>query len=115
MKEVLFPVLLSALVIPGAGQLYNKEKAKGWVLMLLTAAVTLSFFFGLTAAVARVLPATPSILSTEEIKAIVTRVMTEHETFVSSFGWLTTGIWVYSVLDAYWGARSKRGNTSKAE
>lgn len=55
------------------------------------------------------------MLSNLEVRALVTRIMVEHEGFVSSFGWLMTGIWVYGVLDAYWGARAKRGNASKVE
>jgi hypothetical protein len=110
MKEILVPVLLSAFLLPGAGQMYNKERLKGLVLMILTGDVTLAFSFGLTAVLAKELPPAPTVLSNLEVRALVTRIMVEHEGFVSSFGWLMTGIWVYGVLDAYWGARARSKN-----
>jgi hypothetical protein len=56
MKKIIFPVLLSALVVPGAGQIYNKEKGKGIVLMSLFFLVILGFMVSVTVSLSAVIP-----------------------------------------------------------
>ena len=106
MNRLWIPVLLSAFVMPGAGQMYNKERAKGLVLIFLTLGVMAGFAIGLTLAMSQILP--PGMIPTElETRAMVTRLSVEHATFFSAFGWLSLAIWGFAVLDAYWGARDR--------
>ncbi len=106
MNRLWIPILLSAFVMPGAGQLYNKERAKGLVLILLTLGVMAGFSIGLALAMSQILP--PGAIPTElEMRAMATRLSVERATFFSSFGWLTFAIWAFGVLDAYWGARDR--------
>lgn len=104
MKEILFPVLLSALVAPGAGQFYNKEKVKGFVLMALFFLVILGFILTLSFALSAMLPAA-MMVSPEQVRDMVEEIIEQKSGFITTFWYLTLAIWVYGILDAYLGAR----------
>lgn len=104
MKEILFPVLLSAFVVPGAGQIYNKEKAKGVVLMVLFFLVIAGFMVTLTVSLSALLPP-DMIVSPEQVRGLVEGIMEEKSGFITSFWYLTLAIWAYGILDAYLGAK----------
>lgn len=104
MKEILFPVLLSALVVPGAGQIYNKEKGKGVVLMVLFFFVILGFMMTLTVSLAALIPP-DMMVSPEHVRGMVEGIIEEKSGFITAFWYLTLAIWAYGILDAYLGAR----------
>ncbi|MBL8023831.1 MAG: hypothetical protein JNK54_06065 [Elusimicrobia bacterium] len=104
MKEIIFPVLLSAFVIPGAGQIYNKEKAKGVALMVLFFLVIMGFMMTVTVALAAFLPL-DGVVSPEQVRGFVEQIVEERTAFVNTFWYLTLAIWGYGILDAYLGAR----------
>ena len=104
MKDYLFPILLSALVVPGAGQIYNKEKVKGLILMALFLLVFLGFAITVSVSLAALLPPT-MVVTPEQMRGMVENVMEERSGFMTTFVYLTVAIWGYGILDAYLGAR----------
>ena len=106
MKDYVFPILLSALVVPGAGQIYNKEKGKGVVLMALFFLVILGFMMTLSVSLAALLPPDLTV-SPEQVRGLVEGIMEEKSEFITTFWYLTLAIWGYGVLDAYLGARDR--------
>ncbi|MBL0058155.1 MAG: hypothetical protein IPP35_03395 [Elusimicrobia bacterium] len=76
MKEILYPVLLSALVSPGAGQLYNKEKVKGVILMVLFFLVIFGFMITMSVSLSALLPASLEV-SPEQVRGMVETVLEE--------------------------------------
>ena len=93
--------------MPGAGQLYNKERAKGFLLIGLTTAVMLAFFVGVTLALARIIPPGATSLTPTEASALMHRLMAEHKSYFLAFQYLALAIWGYGVVDAYLGARDR--------
>ena len=104
MKDYLFPILLSALVVPGAGQIYNKEKVKGVVLMILFLLVIFGFMITLSVSLAALLPPDMAV-SPEQVRDLVEGIVEERSGFITAFWYLTLAIWGYGILDAYLGAR----------
>ncbi len=104
MKDYLFPILLSALVVPGAGQIYNKEKVKGVVLMILFLLVIFGFMITLSVSLAALLPPDMAV-SPEQVRDLVEGIVEERSGFITTFWYLTLAIWGYGILDAYLGAR----------
>lgn len=106
MKDYLFPILLSALVVPGAGQMYNKEKGKGVVLMVLFFLVIFGFVITLSVSLGALLP--PGLtVSPEQVRGLMEGILEEKSGFITTFWYLTLAIWGYSILDAYLGARDR--------
>lgn len=103
-KDYLFPVLLSALVIPGAGQFYNKDKTKGLILLSLFVLVILGFMVSLSVSLAQMLPP-GGVVAPEQLQGLAQELMDNHGTFIRTFWYLVLAIWGYSVIDAYLGAR----------
>ena len=106
MKKIWMPILLSAFVIPGAGQLYNREKVKGWILIGLTVLVVVSAFIGVMAALLAIIPP-GTVVTQEQTQALMNRLMVEKGTYFSSFSYLILAIWGYGILDAFLGARDR--------
>jgi hypothetical protein len=104
MKEYLFPILLSALVVPGAGQIYNKEKVKGVLLMVLFFLVIVGFMITISVSLAAQLSPNMAV-SPEQVRIMVETIIDEKSGFITSFWYLTLAIWGYGILDAYLGAR----------
>jgi hypothetical protein len=102
-SEVLIPVLLSAAVWPGAGQIRNRELVKG----VLLAGLTLSLLGALLVRIASDLwpliaqPPDAGVL-VPVVETAVTRALVGHTILLT----LLAGLWVYSILDAFFVARS---------
>lgn len=112
MRQLLIPVLLSAFLGPGAGQLYNRNYKKGFFLLT----VVLLGLVGLFAAF--VVIAKEEIIKSEEIllmpgfeAALAQKIMQEHSLPLTLFKWGFVVIWCYSVVDAYLVGSRKRGTT----
>ncbi len=111
MRRTYTAVLLSAFVLPGAGQIYNKERKKGYALVLLLGAVVFAFSIGLGLAMAQIMPPDATVLSKEETQALAQRILNERGGYLQAFFYLTMAIWIYGVVDAYLGAREREGVT----
>jgi hypothetical protein len=103
-KDYLFPILLSALVVPGAGQFYNKEKTKGLILLSLFVLVILGFMVSLSVSLAQMLPP-GGVVAPEQLQVMAEELMENQGAFIRTFWYLVLAIWGYSIIDAYLGAR----------
>jgi Na+-driven multidrug efflux pump len=100
MRRALAAVLLSALVFPGLGQLYNQDRKKGIILVLLA-----NLLLGFLLLVALVLFSRqymtvyyPAPLTGEILRPLLVDVAT-HPLFILAFC-LLVGLWVFAAVDA---------------
>lgn len=107
MKNVLIPVLLSAFVLPGAGQLHNKEKIKGVLFIVLFTGLSVALVGVTVWGVLPLLPPGGSPVSMLEVRALTTRLMVEKGTAIETVWWALIAVWVYGILDAFLGARAR--------
>ncbi|MBK6880757.1 MAG: hypothetical protein IPO76_04450 [Elusimicrobia bacterium] len=114
MKNLLIPVLLSALVLPGAGQMFNREKIKGVALMVLFLALSVALCVLVVFAVLPHIPRDGSTMSYLEVQALGTRVMVEKGRSIEATWWAMITVWAFGILDAFLGARARaRANAPK--
>lgn len=113
MRTVWVPVLLSALVWPGAGQLYNREVRKGIILGALTFLLCLSFTMGAELQILDRLP--PEALSANwvqthwaQVRSVMDDVLKQKSSYVMTFNLLMFAAWLFSVVDAYLTAQERR-------
>jgi hypothetical protein len=108
LKNLLIPVLLSAFVMPGAGQIFNKEKVKGFIFMGLFLVLSVALVVVIVAAMLPLFP-TEGVapLSMDEARAFATRVWVERGAAIQAVWWGLIAVWVYGILDAFWGARAR--------
>lgn len=100
MKRAIIALLLSALIFPGLGQLYNRDLKKGLFLVLLaTLGVTVFFLGGLILLNYEYAARYPAPLDRELLKELLWQVG-QHPVIVCAFG-LLLGVWIYAVLDAF--------------
>jgi hypothetical protein len=103
--DVLLPVLLSAAVFPGAGQLRNGDRGKGIALIV----ATLAFLLGATALIVSDLM--PLVRDPPELGVLVP-IVTAAVTATLGTHALALGVlvalWVYSIVDAYFVASARR-------
>ena len=98
------PVLLSALAVPGAGQIRNGEVAKGIALVVASLGLFGILFVRILADLWPVIVA-PHDLTTlvPDVNSAVTRALSGHGLLVA----LLVVVWVYAVADAFWVARGR--------
>jgi len=114
MRSIFTAMVLSALIIPGAGQLYNREKVKGFIFIGLFVLVLLGFIISITSSLMGMIPlgVTPS---PDEVKIYVTRISEQRGDFLTAFWYLILAIWGFSILDAFLGARDRLLKDKKKE
>jgi O-antigen/teichoic acid export membrane protein len=107
MRRVLAAVLLSALVFPGLGQLYNQDHRKGIILVLLA-----NLLLGLLLLVGLILLSReymtvfyPAPLTLEVLRPLLVDTVT-HPLFLLPFC-LLVGLWAFATVDA--GRQAARG------
>jgi TM2 domain-containing membrane protein YozV len=107
MAEILIPVLLSLLLGPGVGQLYNREYRKGGYLIALSLIVLIAAFFWFWKAVRPDLPPDLAEMDPMAINTVMresaNRVVQLRGKTISIYYFILIGLWVYSVVDAYFG------------
>ncbi|MFP3868231.1 MAG: hypothetical protein ACLFUU_08730 [Desulfobacteraceae bacterium] len=100
MKRSLIAVLLSGLIFPGLGQLYNRDLKKGLCLILLaTLGVTVIFLGGLILLNYEYAAIYPAPLTRPVFQEIALRIL-QHPLILIAIS-LFLGVWVYAVLDAF--------------
>lgn len=107
MKQVLFAVLLSALVWPGAGQIYNREFTKGLILIGLTLLFGLSLLINVGREIAQNLPPDMIHFDIAQARALSEDILSRNSGFLLTFNTLMFVTWIYSIVDAFLGARDK--------
>lgn len=117
MAEIIIAVLLSLLLGPGVGQLYNREYKKGAIFIATSMVVLMAALYWFGKAVMPYIPTDIAALDTvalAEIKknAIDNVIKAQGATFYT-YQAILAGLWIYSAIDAYFGA--VRRNKAKAE
>ncbi len=115
-KSPLWPTLLSALVIPGAGQIYNQEIPKGLLLMSAFFGAIVWFSQVVTTHLLNVLPGKPEdwIKNQAAFYGAIMSLVNQQASMFMTFQLLLFLLWTYSVIDAYMiaKARAKRAAES---
>jgi hypothetical protein len=109
MAMILIPVLLSTLLGPGVGQLYNKEFKKGFAMIAISLALLFAFSVWLTKAATVYLPSDINTVDHTVLRGIIQdHIVKEHTGTFYTYEVLLAGIWVYGVIDAYIGGMRRR-------
>ncbi len=113
MAAVIIPVLLSLLLGPGVGQLYNKEYKKGVILIVGSALVLAIAGVWYYKAVQFYMPADMStIADPQALQELMTKATTELNAnsgfTLLFFKGVLILVWLYGVVDAYLVADRKR-------
>lgn len=114
LKTPFWPALLSAVVAPGIGQIFNREMKKGFFLL----ACTMGSFFWFTKVIgdrlSLILPGTPEQWSQDQEKLIeaITALGQETPFMFLLFRILMIMLWGFGIIDAYLTAKNKK-NESK--
>ena len=108
MKKIIIAVLLSLLIGPGVGQLYNREFKKGWLLIGFTAVIFILFFGTLTKAAMQMLPPGSAMMTPEIAQEIVQKIFEKNPRPFYLFKFILIIAYAYSIVDAYKGASPKK-------
>jgi arabinogalactan oligomer/maltooligosaccharide transport system permease protein len=102
MKKTLTSPLLSALVIPGAGQLNNRQYVKG-VIMIVVVLVSLSaFIIKICRDVLSIISSTgQDKMSPDNISQLAIQVQQKNAGIIVMLMLLFLVVWIYGIIDAY--------------
>lgn len=105
-----WPALLSGLVAPGLGQIYNREYRKGSLLLFASIGSFIWFSRTVTQAISLLLPGTPDQWTLNEgaFRGAVTKVVSQNPNMFVTFEVLIIVVWAFATLDAYFTARRLR-------
>jgi hypothetical protein len=110
--DIAIPVLLSLLLGPGVGQLYNKDYKKGGYLIGLSLVVLGGACVWFVKAMSPFLP--PDLTTIDKatlqpfVENAVRQVVTGHGHTLATYQTILLVLWVYSVVDAYRVAQRRR-------
>jgi hypothetical protein len=107
MRQIVLAVRLSAVVWPGAGQLYNREFQKGFILIGLTLLFGLSLFMTAGVGIAKHMPPDATTFDMAQARILSDTIVRENAKFFTTFNLLMMATWIYSIVDAYLGARDR--------
>jgi hypothetical protein len=108
MKQVIIATLLSGLIGPGVGQLYNKDYKKGWFMIGISLFIVIAFISQVTKAAMMLLPPDATQISVEMVQQIQQNIFKEHPRPFQLFRIVMLGIWSVSIIDAFFGAEKKQ-------
>jgi hypothetical protein len=104
-SDIILPVLLSLILGPGMGQLYNKEYKKGAYLIGLSLLVLVGAVMWFLKAIRPDLPADLSVIDHDALQTLlrnaVNHVVAGQGTTLSIYQGILFALWFYSVFDAY--------------
>ena len=102
MKKTLTSPLLSALVVPGAGQLNNRQYVKG-IIMIVVVLVSLSaFIIKICRDVLSIISSTgQDKMSADNISQLAIQVQQKNAGIIVMLMLLFLVIWIYGIIDAY--------------
>ena len=106
----MWPAILSGLVAPGLGQLYNREYAKGGLLLFAFLGSFLWFSKTVTEALSLVLPGAPDqwAQNNAAFRSAIMKVVQQNPDMFVTFEILILIVWVFGTVDAYFTARRLR-------
>lgn len=105
----IWPAILSAIVAPGIGQIFNRDYAKGFFLLLSSLTSFMWFSKVVTERLSTLLPGTPDQWASNQDalrEALMKLISAEGQMFFT-FQILVVLIWGFGVVDAYLSARRK--------
>lgn len=105
----IWPALLSGLVAPGMGQIFNREFLKGGLLLFASIGSFLWFSKTVTEALSLVLPGTPELWASNQqaFREAVVKVVQQNPNMFITFEILIVLVWVFAIVDAYLTARRR--------
>lgn len=101
MKRKLTAAVLSGLVCPGTGQIYNRQRAKGWLLIAATLVIVSAAVYRAAVAAFEVAVSTPPDEILSNIFAIANGIMEANKAYLDRVLLAFAVIWVYGIVDAY--------------
>ena len=105
-RDILLPVLLSAAVFPGAGQIRNGERLKGILMAVATIGLLGAFTVGVFVDLWPLVTNPPEFgVLVAQVQGAVGRSLWGQRVVLT----LLVAVWVYSVVDAFLVARSLDG------
>lgn len=107
MRRALVSPLLSGLVIPGLGQLVNRQVGKG---ALLVAAASLLFMLTLGFAfheISQAVLALEGYAGPDKLGALRAQLLKQGVLWLVVLGGLMAGLWIYGIVDAWRGGRER--------
>jgi hypothetical protein len=99
------PLILSALVCPGLGQIANGERLKGLLLAVASVGVAIAVAARVIRDALQLLPRLVAVPSIEELARFWLDLRQASGLVLMSGTLLLALLWLYSVLDAYWRTR----------
>jgi TM2 domain-containing membrane protein YozV len=116
MSLVIIPVLLSVLLGPGVGQLYNRQFKKGAFLIVISLGLLIAFSIWLSKAALTYLPTDISTVDRTVLRNIIqTHIIPEHSVTFYTYEILLGGLWIYGIIDAYIGGMRRRAANKAPE
>ena len=106
-QRPIWAALLSALVAPGVGQIYNRDYKRGVMLLLLSVGSFFWFSNVLTEQLSVILPGNPDMWMKDAVKfrdALLMVVKKNPDMFLTFYA-LMILTWIFAVVDAYLSAR----------
>ncbi len=100
MKKYILSPLCSGLVIPGLGQILNRQNAKGLIILAIIFILFISMVVNLFLVVRSLAPQAGDLAY--HSGDILERIRHENVSFFVSVFLAFTVVWVYSVVDAFW-------------
>ncbi|MBI3292472.1 MAG: hypothetical protein HYZ73_06650 [Elusimicrobia bacterium] len=113
MGRLFLAVLLSAVVGPGIGQLFNREFKKGWILIGISLVVLLAFLVWVGKAAVLYVPAGIEKVDLEMARQIRWAILRDHPVVFRTYQGLLIGVWLIGVVDAFLGAWRRRQATPR--
>jgi hypothetical protein len=103
MKKAVLAPLCSALVIPGLGQVINQQMKKGIMLLAVDFVFIILFTIEMYQIVREI--AESEVLNIGEPEMIMERTLAGDHTSLIYIFMVFGVVWLYSVVDAFWGGR----------
>ena len=106
-KSPIWPALLSALVAPGVGQIYNRELPKGFFLLSVSIGSFLWFSKVVTERLSLLLPGTAEQWAKDPVllREGLMKLINQNSDMFMTFQLLILLVWGFGVADAYFTAR----------
>ena len=111
-KSPIWPALLSALVVPGMGQVFNRDYKKGFFLMAVFFGSFMWFSKVVTEQLSGILTGTPDqwAQNPSMLQEGVMKLVTQNTDMFFTFQLLIIIVWIFAIVDAYLVARRNAAN-----
>ncbi len=115
MSSWIIPVVLSGLLGPGIGQLYNKEFKKGALLLVLGLVLVAITTVSIAKAMMPYLSQDIAAMDIVQLAELGDKLKSEFDPTRSGLMMacylMLTAMWIYSIIDAYFGAKRRKQKT----